>query len=114
MQERVTRAGRAEWQKRIERWKDSGLSAEQFASELGIKPSTLRYWKYALAKRARGPSAKAVTESRGSFVEVSPAAVASMTSGAFELELGNGRRLSIPARFDADALGRLLGVLERR
>ena len=29
-------ASRAEWQKRIERWRDSGPSAEQFAVELGI------------------------------------------------------------------------------
>jgi len=46
--------GRAEWQKRIERWRDSGLSAEQFAAELGINAGTLKYWKYRLGKEARG------------------------------------------------------------
>jgi len=29
----------------------------------------------------------------------------------FELELGSGRRLRIPPRFDAEALARLLAVL---
>jgi hypothetical protein len=30
------RASAEEWQKRVERWRESGLSADQFAAELGI------------------------------------------------------------------------------
>jgi hypothetical protein len=47
-----------------------------------------------------------------------PAAALAESSAAggldkrFELELGNGRRLRIPARFEPAALQRLLGVLE--
>jgi len=48
---------------------------------------------------------------RARFVEV-------LTEGLdaphFELVLGNGRRLHIPARFEAAALERLLAVLEAR
>jgi hypothetical protein len=40
-----THMSRAEWQKRVERWRDSGLSAEQFAAELGINAGTLKYRK---------------------------------------------------------------------
>ena len=36
------RTSREEWRKRVERWKDSGLTAEQYATELGIKASTLK------------------------------------------------------------------------
>ena len=85
-----TRVGRAEWQKRIERWKDSGLSAEQFAAELGINAGKLRYWKYSFDKEVVVPAA------------------------TFELELSSERKLRIPTQFDAAALERLLAVLERR
>jgi hypothetical protein len=46
------RVSRAEWAKRVERWKDSGLSAEEFSSELGINARTLIYWKYTLSREA--------------------------------------------------------------
>jgi len=32
------RVSRDEWAKRVERWKDSGLTAKEFASEVGINP----------------------------------------------------------------------------
>lgn len=68
------RTSRAEWQKRIERWNDSGLSAEQFAAEMGINAGTLRHWKYFLAKPASGAAtAKPVsTAAATDLVEVRP------------------------------------------
>ena len=116
MQERRTRTSRVEWQKRVERWNDSGLSAEEFAAELGIKPGTLRFWKYALGKEKRtgapagGKGAAAPV--REAFIEVRPAVT--VASRSFELELGSERRLRIPADFDPAALERLLSLLERR
>jgi transposase-like protein len=111
------RTDRAEWQKRIERWRDSGLSADQFAAELGINAGTLRYWKYHLGKEARGVSASARKPERvkaSDLVEM-PAPVAAVAGPAvFELELGAERKLRIPPQFDAAALERLLAVLERR
>ena len=52
METQGTRTRRAEWQKRIERWRDSGLTAEQFAAELGINAGTLKFWKYRIGKDA--------------------------------------------------------------
>lgn len=40
------RTSREEWRKRVERWKDSGLTAEQYAAELGINAKTLQFWRY--------------------------------------------------------------------
>jgi hypothetical protein len=37
----MSRASRAEWAKRVERWKDSGLSAKEFAAETGVKSLAL-------------------------------------------------------------------------
>lgn len=110
------RVSRAEWQKRIERWKDSGLSAEQFAAELGINAGTLRHWKYALRKTERErdvATAPGLPVQAADLIEVRPTVVASAVY-ELELELGGSRRLRIPAQFDAEALARLLSVLERR
>ncbi len=107
------RTSRAEWAKRVERWRESGLSAAQFAGEIGINPRTLTYWKWVLGKEARGERPQTQnnrSEATSSFVEVR----ATPSSAAFELVLGNGRRLQIPAAFDASTLERLLAVLERK
>jgi transposase-like protein len=118
MESQGKRTGRAEWQKRIERWRDSGLSAEQFAAELGINAGTLKYWKYRLgrhstdnvvaqpkARRSKAPRASALVELHAATV---------VTSSPFVLELAQDRRLQIPSQFDASALERLLSLLEPR
>ena len=111
------RASAEEWKKRIERWRDSGLTADQFAAELGTNAGTLRFWGYKLNKSKREaagqvvpPKKKATSALSSSFVEVRTAA----SDSVFELELGNGRRLRVPNGFDAAALERLLGLLERK
>ena len=108
------RTSAEEWQKRVERWRDSGLPADQFAAELGINAGTLKFWGYKLkkSKRESASDVRAVKEMRPapapSFVEVR----AMTSASAFEVELGNGRRVRVPTDFDVDALGRLLSVLE--
>ena len=112
-----THTSRAEWQKRIERWRDSELSAEQFAAELGINAGTLKYWKYRLGKATSGPvtSESSRRSSKvprlASFVEL-PTTTA-IASSPFVLELSDSRRLQIPAQFEVAALERLLSVLGR-
>lgn len=98
-------SGRDEWKKRIERWQESGLTAAQFAAEVGVNAGTLKYWKYRLGSEGTAP--------KSGFVEV-PAVVAASAPACFELEIDGKARLRVPAAFDAAALGRLLDVLERR
>ena len=104
------RASRDEWRKRVDRWTDSGLTAKEFAGETGINAGTLQFWKYKLRKlgpkKRRSPTASILS----SIVEVR-SAVAPPES-RFEIELGNGRRLRVPAAFDASALKALLAILE--
>jgi transposase-like protein len=108
------RVDRDEWRRRIERWKDSGLTAKEFAAETGINASTLQFWRYQLKRpmpvsgRRRAPSDTAGLLS--SIVEVRPPATAGDTR--FEVELANGRRLRVPAVYEASALRTLLAVLE--
>jgi hypothetical protein len=70
----MSKATRVEWVKRVERWRDSGLTAKEFAAELDVFPSSLTYWKVKLG-RERGAegkqdvqSAQARPESGGSEV----------------------------------------------
>ena len=106
------RASRDEWRKRVDRWKDSGLTAKEFAAETGINAGTLQFWRYKLKRpesrtRRRSVAAASILSS---IVEVRPANDA--VESRFEVELGNGRRLRVPAVFDASALKALLAILE--
>jgi hypothetical protein len=107
-------ANRDEWQKRIERWSDSGLSAKQFAAETGVNAGTLQYWKYKLRKPS-GESSRAAGRRLpepvvSSLIEVRPVSVTA--DNRFEIELNNGRRLRLPATFDANVVKTLVVVLE--
>ena len=46
----MARASREIWAKRVERWKDSGLSAKEFAAELDVSPKSLMFWKWKLGQ----------------------------------------------------------------
>jgi transposase-like protein len=108
------RANRDEWQKRVERWNDSGLSAKQFAAETGINAGTLQFWKYKLKRQgAESPRAvrrRAPPPTVSSLIEVRPMSLAA--DNRFEIELNNGRRLRLPATFDANTVKALVVVLE--
>jgi transposase len=108
------RANRDEWQTRVERWKDSGLSAKQFAAEAGINAGTLQFWKYKLKKQSAEPPRsarrRAPPPTMSSLIEVRPMSIAA--DNRFEIELNNGRRLRLPATFDANAVKALVVVLE--
>lgn len=120
-----TRVEREEWAKRVERWRDSGLTTAEFAAELGINPKTLTYWAWALKREASGkkrvwPSKKqsvlrgAASGSTTTTTSISPTFVEVPRQGSvgrFELEV-RGRRLHIPSAFDAEQLRALLQILE--
>lgn len=114
-----TRVGREEWAKRVERWRDSGLTTAEFAAEVGINARTLTYWAWTLkreatgekrvwpAKKKRPKATPAAASARAPFVEVS----GQVGQQRFELEV-RGRRLHIPHGFDGQQLSLLLQVLE--
>jgi hypothetical protein len=118
-----TRVEREEWAKRVERWRDSGLTTAQFAAELGINPKTLTYWAWTLKREASGKKrvwpSKKLTEATmvgagASAAKAAPAFVELPRHGSsarFELEV-RGRRLHIPSAFDAQQLRALLKILE--
>jgi hypothetical protein len=115
----MDRTSREEWAKRVERWKESGLTAPEFAAEVGINARSLSWWKWRLARRgakqgsARRPSSRraraSAVPSPLTFLEMTPP----MRSEALEVVLPTSIRIRVPSDFDAAALGRLLGVLEQ-
>src|SRR5262245_53381500 len=112
----MERADRETWAKRVERWKESELSAAQFAAELGVSAKALSWWKWQLS---RGEKAKpARRRSRKRKVGLSPMTFVEMTaaprSDALEIVLPSGVRIRIPSPIDSDALGLVLDVLEKR
>jgi len=108
------RASRDEWRTRVERWKDSGLTAKEFAAETGINAGTLQFWSYKLRKAAPSSTVRRTRRTPApmvsSLVEVRP--VAATEDLRFEIEFGNGRRLRVPTVFDSTALKALLAVME--
>lgn len=109
---------REEWAKRVERWRDSGLTTAEFAGELGINPKTLTYWAWTLKREASGKKRRWPSKKRpaatSSQEEVAPRFVELSGNGSvgrFELEV-RGRRLHIPSVFDEQQLQALLAILE--
>ena len=107
------------WAKRIERWKDSGLTAAEYAAEIGVNAHSLSWWKWRLAARSATCAPKPRRRPRRSsappplqpitFVEV-PAAP---SQEALEVVLARGRTIRVPLGFDGPTFERLLGILER-
>jgi transposase len=115
----MERTSREAWAKRVERWQDSGLTAKEYAAEAGINAHSLSWWKWQLssgtkarkrAPRTRQPSARPVTTSPLTFVEMT----SSLVPESLEVVLPSSIRIRVPSTFDAPALGRLLDVLEHR
>jgi transposase len=111
------RESRETWAKRVERWQDSGLTAKEYAAELGINAHSLSWWKWRLAATKDSSPAPSPRRSRRAtpagpmtFIEIPPPPAIEL----FEVVLPSSLRVRVPATFDAPTLVRLLDVLEQR
>ena len=106
---------RAIWEERIARWQQSKLSAEEFAPLEGVRPSSLKWWRWRLGGEARRAAAPAKGRAmKAAFIEVSGAApkATAQTSLRFEVVLRNGRVVRVPSGFGDGELARVLAVAE--
>lgn len=118
---------RAKW---VERWKDSGLTAKEFATEAGLKASALYYWSAQLSAAARSDSACQDESSEQNVQFLRPRSVkpgkqtatpsphlvelpvATMASVPAMLELWIGDvRVRVPSGFDEATLTRVVRAL---
>jgi hypothetical protein len=116
----VAKADRDEWARRIQRWQDGGLTAREFASEMGLKATTLTYWKWRLKTDQDSSEGTAVVRSKlvrrkstrsMQFVELKSVATQNTAPDA-RLELVIGAcTVRIPNAFDDVTLRRLLAVV---
>jgi len=117
----MEREGQEVWAKRVARWRDSELTANEFAREIGVNANTFKHWAWKLGAAAganrRSRQQRPRGERSASFVEVAvpgvpvverDAVAAPKTTAAsvFELvwtvdERCAFRRTSTPERCDA-------------
>lgn len=121
----MARMNAEQWSKHVERWKDSGLTAKEFAAETGLSASTLSNWRWKLsaaerecASRKDGPSRTSKARSMkaqekdvaaSGFIELPVAAWASAPV-MLELVLGDVR-VRVPSGFDEATLTRVVRAL---
>jgi hypothetical protein len=104
---------RAHWAEQVRQWRQSGLTAREFAQRIGINAGTLSHWAWRLGRtRSAQPRARRKRDAGGGpqLVELVAGAIADQR---FELDLGDGRRLRIPAQFNAASLEGLLVLLAK-
>jgi len=108
----MAETGRARWTERVEQWKQSGLTARDYAAQAGLNAGTLCYWKWRLAREARQKNVPRAVRKRGArkpkLVELAPV---SLLDERVEIELSNGHRLRVPAGLDERALSRLVEIV---
>jgi hypothetical protein len=108
------RTTRSEWLERVQAWKASGLSAQEFARGKGFTSKVLRWWRWKLGSEAGAVSTKPVRVAKATspieFIElVTP------TRDPSGLLIRVGRvNVEVDRGFDLDTLARLLDVLEER
>jgi transposase-like protein len=113
------RRSRAEAERLVSEFEQSGLRRQAFCARHGLSVGTLDYYRKHRRPlegqfSAQGPA----TAQRFLPVElvsrVAPAQAAAVESqGGLWLELGNGRRIEVGQGFDVSTLERLVAVLER-
>jgi transposase-like protein len=76
----MARQTRQVWAKQVERWIDSGLTAKEFAAEIGVNPNTLAGWRWRLGQDAAPPAPGASGSAAPPFVELIGATAAGEAS----------------------------------
>jgi hypothetical protein len=117
----MPRESRDVWTKRVERWRASGLTAEEYATETGVKANTLRHWSWLVGQKRRArekaPAGRVAGRVPPAFVEVvtAPAAAVAATSAEpIEIVVRDAIRIRVPIGFDDDVLRRVIATVEAR
>ena len=108
-------SNRRQWRERVRRWKDGGLTAQQFASEMGLNYHTLLWWSSQLKREDNGGHRATEQQRKPQFIELTEALIGdgsvAMDSG-LEL-LVSDVLIKVPVGFDEQTLRRLLLVIRQ-
>jgi len=113
----MARTAQAGWEERIERWRKSGQSVEDFCAREGIKTAALKWWRWKLGgelegvpRKVEGPAFVEIEVSRARRLARGSAEPA---SGPYEVLLANGRVVRVPRGGVDEELVRVLALAER-
>lgn len=96
------------WRDRVVRWKQSGLTARQFAEREGIgRPTALSWWQHHLKQQKTVAKDAAPLK----LLRLEPVVSSTKADGAIELQCGR-HRVIVRRDFDDALLRRVLDVLE--
>jgi hypothetical protein len=98
------------WSDRVRRWKDSGLTAAQFAAQEGLpRPQALSWWAHHLSRPPKDGKKPPTLK----LVRVEPVVSASsdVTNGGVEIRR-DGYCVGVSPGFDEETLRRVLVVME--
>jgi hypothetical protein len=101
---------RAEWVEEVKQWRESGLSIGKYAAAHGLEKGTLAWWGQQLRSDTTRSAAKPAQ-----FLPVRVTATPDVKverHSPIELVLRNGRCIRISGEFQAEALLRLLQIVE--
>ena len=106
-----------EWQGVLLRWEASGEDVERFCRRQGLRPATLRWWRWRLRNSTHTDTAMARSVPAAAVPGFAEVRLPELSLGSdepvgFELRWSDGLTLHIPPAFDEAALRRLLVVLE--
>jgi transposase len=112
------------WRRTIRQQQRSGLTVRAFCLREGLKASAFRWWRQALARRDREPSATPASDRDGEPAEAVPAfipvrlvdleATSPRPSPPIEIILPTGPTVRVLSGFDPRTLDQVLAVLEGR
>jgi len=106
----TTQKTEARWRALIREQESSGRTVQEFARGRGLSAASLYWWRSHLLRRGRERGARvALAPVRLLRSEPSPHSI----SAGFEVVLRNGRRVIVPADYDAESLRQLVAELER-
>jgi len=90
----------------LDLYRRSGLTRGEFCKQIGMSVTTLDYY------RRREAKIQERQKHKQRLVRVNVEAEAPVIESRFTLILGNGRRIETGARFDEQALARLIRIAE--
>jgi hypothetical protein len=112
------------WRRALRQQQRSSLTVRAFCLREGLKEGAFRWWRQALARRDREPSATLVGDRDGEPTEAVPTflpvrlvdleAAPPRPSPPIEIVLPNGSMVRVLSGFDPRTLGQVLAVLEGR
>lgn len=121
----MARTTREQWERRVARWKRSGLTTREFATREGLRASTLAYWRWRLKTESgsepqTAPAGSAAAAGAGRMREMAGASadfvgfeVMAAPAGGRDVEIIIDRalRVRVAPGFDEATLRRVVSIL---